>query len=507
MKYDPLLYGKDQTEHIVGMEVVHDKAYLFQEFPNGEKAVKVVPNRFWILSPYNMEKAYTRLEGNLHFKWGKQYTNRDEFEQWRKKLYPKGIFAVKNPKEALMIKDGYTYFKGSKPSEVSVLSFDIEGTGLNLDDSAKVLLISNTYRSPTGEITRKLFAYDEYPSIGDMIEDWCKWVRETDPSVILGHNIFCYDLPYLAHVAGRYGKSIALGRNESPILIENYESKFRIDGSKDLHYHKCHVWGRELIDTMFLAYRYDVGKKYDSYGLKNIIRQEGLEKEKRVFYDANQIRFKYKNPTEWLKIKEYCKDDADDSLALYDLMIPVTFYLCPVVPKTFQMMLESASGSQINSVLVRSYIQNKHSIPAASPPVEYEGAISFGVPGVYRNLNKIDYSAMYPSIMLHYGVYDEEKDPRGNFLKILKHFAEYRQKYKQLYKETGDKNYDYLQQVAKTIANSCYGFMGTGGLNFNSPEKAAFVTGKGRELLGISIKWATGKDTQYWMDKFKEKMG
>jgi len=367
MKYDPLLYGKDQTEHIVGIEVENEKAYLFIEKPTGEQDIKIVPNKFWILAPTNLNGKYHRLEGNLHYKWGQQYTDRTEFEEWRRKLYPKGIFAIKNAKEALQVKDGVTYFKGSKPKEISVLSFDTETTGVVHDDSAEVLLISNTYRSATGEVQKKLFAYDEYETVGDMIEAWCTWVRDVNPSVILGHNIFGYDLPYLAHVAGRYGKTINLGRRDDvPLRIDKYESKFRIDGTKDLHYHKCHIWGREIIDTMFVAYRYDVGRKYESYGLKKIIAQEGLEKADRTFYDASQIRNNYKIPAEWVKIKEYAKDDADDALALYDLMIPVLFYLCPVIPKPFQAILESASGSQLNSMMIRAYLQEKHSIPAGS---------------------------------------------------------------------------------------------------------------------------------------------
>jgi hypothetical protein len=56
---------------------------------------------------------------------------------------------------------------------------------------------------------------------------------------------------------------------------------------------------------MFLSIRYDTfAKKYNSYGLKNIIKQENLERIDRVAYDASQIRFNYKNPVEWVKIKE-----------------------------------------------------------------------------------------------------------------------------------------------------------------------------------------------------------
>ena len=494
MKYDKLIYGKSDIEHIVGVEANGEKAYLFIERPDGSKDTKIVQNRYWILAPFNIGNKFSRLQGDLYYKWGRQFTDWDDFVEHRKKYYPLGIYSIFNPKEALLVKDGYTYFKGSKPTEVSVLSFDIESTGLVHDDSSEVLLISNTYRSATGQITKKLFAYDDYENVGDMIENWCNWVREMDPSIILGHNIFGYDLPYLAHVAGRYGKVIALGRNESPLVISERESKFRVDGTRDLHYHQIKVWGREIIDTMFVSYRYDVGKKYSSYGLKNIIKQEGLEKESRTFYDAGQIRFNYKDPVEWAKIKEYCIDDSDDSLALYDLMIPSYFYMTQSVPKNFQNMFESATGGQINTILVRAYLQERHSLPNASPSEEYEGAISMGNPGIYRNAYKVDVASLYPSIMIQYEVCDKDKDPNEYFKQLVNTFTEKRLYHKALAKK--EKYHDDMQASYKILINSMYGFMGTAGLLFNSPKNAAFVTRMGREILTKAIEWSEKNNYQ-----------
>jgi len=485
-EYDKLIYGKSQIEFITSIEVQDDKALLFRELPDGTVDTLEVSNRFWALAPYNMG-GYSRLKGDLHYKFGKQFSTEEEFLKYRKENYKRDIFTIRNSKESLMVKDGYTYFKGMKPTDISVLSFDIEGLGLNLDENSGVPLISNTFRR-NGVITRKLFCYDEYDNMGDMIEDWCNWVREVNPSVLTGHNVFGYDLPYLEHVASMYKKSLKLGRDGSPMQIQEYESKFRIDGAKDLHYHKCHIFGREIVDTMFLAYKYDVGRKYESYGLKKIIEQEGLTKENRVFYDASKIRHNYKIKEEWEKIKVYCEDDSDDALALYDLMVPPFFYMTQTVAKPFQMIFESASGSQINTVMMRSYLQDGHSLPKASEAEEYEGAISIGNPGIYRNVFKGDVASLYPSIMIQYDVYDEAKDPNQYFSKLVKTFTERRLHHKALAKT--DKYHDDMQAAFKIFINSCYGFLGTPGLLFNSPANAAFVTRKGREILTMAIEWS-----------------
>src|SRR6185369_7695949 len=140
---------------------------------------------------------------------------------------------------------------------------------------------------------------------GEMIEEWCKWVREVNPSIICGHNIQSFDLGYIAFIADKFNVQLALGRDGSNLTFQNYESKFRKDATQFLHYHKAKIYGREIVDTLFLAIKYDVGRKYESYGLKNIIKQEGLEVKDRQFYDAAKIRYNYHNKEEWSKIKSY----------------------------------------------------------------------------------------------------------------------------------------------------------------------------------------------------------
>lgn len=492
--YDPLLYGKAGIDRIINMEVVGDTIELFRLKEDHSIETIVRPFKYWILSHKQEGKGWVRLNGDLHYKWGKQFSDPQDFYNVAKYLYRSDIFVTWDAKESAMLKDGYSHYLGLKPSDLPILSFDLETTSLDPEHpDAKILLISNTFRK-NGTIVRKLFSYDDYESQADMITDWANWVFEMDPSVICGHNIFSFDFKYLLGIAEREGIDICIGRDGSPLKQKQKETKFRVDGSRDLHYKKIRCFGRELIDTMFLAYRYDiVTKKYDSYGLKPIIKAEGLEKKDRAFYDASQIRFKYTDPVEWIKIKEYCRDDADDSLALFDLMSPAYFYMTQSIPRSFQQVHESATGAHINGIMVRSYLQEKHSLPKGDQSTEFEGALSDGFPGIYRNCVKWDVSSLYPSIMRQYKVYDKDKDPKGNFLRLTEYFATERLKNKKLAKQTGDKYYDDLQSAQKIFANSMYGFLAAPGLNFNSLHNASFITQKGREFLQKAVIWATGK--------------
>lgn len=489
---ESLIFGKDQTTGIVSVEVDGNQTIIFKQNKSGIVQQEIKPHKFWFLTSKPALKTASRLKGDLHYKWINYVDSEEEYDSMN--LYKMDAHKVYDKKEMSMLQSGITYFKGLKHNEVSILAFDLETNGIKLDNESKILLIANTFRSVSGKIERKLFSYDDYKTQKELIDSWCSWVNEQDPSILCGHNVYTFDLPFLKHVAEINGTDLSIGRNGHVVKFNERESRFRKDGSQFINYYKVQVFGREIIDTMFLSIKYDVARNFENYKLKSIIKFLGLEKEGRQFYDASKIRDNYKIESEFKKIKKYAEEDGDDSLALYDLMAPAYFYMTQSIPKSFQAVIESASGSQINSMLVRSYISQNHSIPAASEASEFQGAISLGMPGIYKNAFKVDAVSLYPSIMREFRVYDQKKDPSGNFLKLTEYFAIERLNNKKKYNETQDKYYDDLQSSQKILINSMYGFMGAAGLNFNSPAKASFVTEKGREILNKAIEWCKNKN-------------
>lgn len=489
-----LIYGKNTIDRVVSIEIKDNKVMLYRELEDGSIDVESRPHKWWLLFHKQLSPKFKRLEGDLHFKWLIEYDDQKKWREVRNNSKRKGydMWTVGGAKDQAMVRQGYTYFKGMQVEDVSVLSFDIETTGLTFDKDSKVLLISNTMRK-RGRIIKKLFAFDDFESQKDLLENWCKWVREQDPSIMVAHNAFGFDLPYMQHCAKQSGTSLRLGRDGTNANFFKHVSQFRKDGSQSYDYHNVMIHGREIIDTFFLAIKYDVMRNYPSYRLKEIIAYEGLEKQDRQHYDAGQIAKLHTDKEEWAKIKQYAIDDADDALALYDLMIPSFFYYTQSMPRPFQQIINTATGSQLNAFMVRAYLQQGHSLPQTSQVREYEGGISFGNPGIYKNVHKVDVASLYPSIMRQERVYDKAKDPKAILLQSVDYFTTERLKNKRLAKETGEAYYDGLQQAQKIVINSFYGFLGSTGLIFNSPENAALVTRKGREILRKGIDWAEGK--------------
>lgn len=492
-----LIYGKNATERIVSIEPGNGKAEVFRELADGSVVSEFVPCTHYILFNEQHSPKMKQLAGGQYFRYIMEYDDVERFQDVLSSSYKKRLplHVIRDPKEAIMIKDGYTMFKGMKVEDVSVLSFDIETTGLTHDKNSRVLLISNTFRR-NGKIERKLFALDEYTSQAEMLEAWTEWVRFVNPSIIVGHNLYGFDLPYLQYVANQWGLNLRLGRDGSNVRFAPRTSQKRKDGSQSYDYTNAYIYGREIIDTLFLSYNYDTAarREYESYGLKSIIKHEGLERKGREHYDASKIKDNWHDENERKKIKAYAIDDADDALKLYYLMIPSTFYLTQSVPRSFQAMVNTATGSHVNSLMVRGYLQQGHSIALGSEKRDFRGAISFGVPGVHKNVFKIDVQSLYPSIILSERICNKQKDPQELFVQLVEFFTAERIKNKERFEQTGERYYSDLSDSQKIAINSMYGFLGAPKLNYNSPEDAARVTSVGRDILKNAILWASGKE-------------
>ncbi len=508
--YDKLVYGKDCTENIVSVEVKDGQLIKFIE-KNGVVTEQREEYRYWMITENLLNKSkQTRLAGEQAFKWMVEYPT---FEQWREaksKLYGREEFyCVNNLKEQAMIRNGITYFKGMKPADISVLSYDIEGAGLTKDKKSNVFCITNTFRKNGTYIPRHFYLDDYDDNTQAMINDWCAWVREINPSVVLGHNVYGYDFSYLEFVSKT---GLPLGRDGSDVVFGKKPRQKRKDGSQSYDYIEASIFGREIVDTMFLAITYDIARKYESYGLKNIIRQEGLEKPDRTFVDASRIREYYddrhSNPGMWDRVKQYAAEDSDDALKLYDLMIPAFFYFTQHISKPYQEMILSATGSQINNFLVRAYLQDGRSVAKAEQITEgIQGGISFAVPGVYKGLFKVDLKSCYPSQVLRFKLYDPVKDPEAYFYKMVEYFANKRFEYKKNFQATGDHYWKEMDGVSKIFINSAYGVCTTNGLNYNCKWIGAKITEESRKVIDMALVWASGKDSNYWFDEFHKKTG
>ena len=486
-----ILLGKDSTEKIVNIEIVGNQAIVFQEDARGVFHFKK-EFRPWVLSDEENDFYFEKLKGKNHYKYLKYFNDNQLYKEAIEEN--KNYWTIHNYQESFMINEGYTFYKGMKINDLSILSFDIETTGLLSNKDSKLLTISAIYKK--GNIVeKKVFALDEYRTEKNVIIAWASWVFHKNPSCIIGYNLYNFDFPFIYKILEREKFSISIGRDESNLKKMNFDSRFRLNNGSLMKYNLYKIFGREIIDMYFVAQRFDQEKKYENYKLKEIAKQEGLNKKRRQYYDSSIIGEKWKIKEEREKIKKYCLDDSEETVKLFYKMIPSFFDFTHYVSLPFSQYINRSPTSIMNNMMIRSYLHNRYSLPNKTFIKEdfLKGGKNIGNPGLYANALKIDVSSLYMSIVKSYQLYDEKKDPLKVFITIVDSIINKRLEIKsQKKKDNSLKNKDKMYK--DFLNKGCYGFLATKGYLFNSPNLASEITERGRNILDKAINWSKEHD-------------
>ena len=393
--------------------------------------------------------------------------------------------AYLDPITSHLVASGETFYKDLPFSRLRRLQFDIET--LDVDparDDGAIVVIGITDDAGF----ERVLALDEFASEGALIQEFVRIVCERDPDVIEGHNVFNFDLWYLAERAKRFGVALPLGRDgRTPLWLDESIRRSTASGMPVKYYR---IEGRQIVDTFIGAVRWDVGRKLPNYKLKHIVRHLGIGDEARAMVDAANMRALWSDPQMRVKIKAYCLDDARDTGRLSALVTPNEFYQAQMVPETLQGIAFVGIGSRIERLMVRAYLRERWSIPRPRPMAPIEGAFSEAfMTGVFHDVMKCDVESLYPSLMLARGIAPWDDD-LGFFLPMLAGLRDMRLVAKRDAERSataGDRDgllsADGLQSAFKILINSFFGFLGTNGLHFNDPVAAGRVTEGGREVM------------------------
>src|SRR5205823_5303529 len=92
----------------------------------------------------------------------------------------------------------------------------------------------------------------------DALKQLTTIIKERDPDVIEGHDLFRFDLPYLVARARKAKVKLDWGRSGG--FLRSRPSRLQI-AEKTIDYPKFQVDGRHFVDTFLLAQFYDVGMR------------------------------------------------------------------------------------------------------------------------------------------------------------------------------------------------------------------------------------------------------
>lgn len=505
---DGALYGADGTPGIVAAALVGRFVRLFTRTDHGVVFHDDLFRPFILLETteqlqgFSRTVSFQRLSGSGAFavlalfqSWGDCVAAKD-FLAKRSGKTPSANDApylfLSDPVQQHLLFTGKTLLKGMEFPRLRRLALDIETW---CSDGFR---FSNPRRPGDRIITIAVMDSDGFQEIisghelseAAMIERLGEIIRNRDPDVLEGHNIFRFDLDYLRVRAEHLGVVLRWGRDGSVPVF--HPSRFTI-AERTLDYPRCDVFGRHIIDTYFLVQLHDVStRELPGYGLKAAARHFGVAAEDRTYLAGDDINRIWREDPE--RLYRYNLDDVRETLELSRLLSPPYFLQTQIFPYSYQNCMVRGTATRINSLFLREYLRQRVAVPR---PVggfaEIEGGYTdVLVHGVVGPVVHCDVASLYPSLILAHRI-QPAGDTLGLFLSLLARLRQFRLVAKQRSRSAADpsqcERYGLLQQTFKVLINSFYGYLGSPLHNFADLEAAARVTRLGRETIKTMVAW------------------
>jgi len=480
------LFGGDPTPGIVAAEF--DEPNAVRVFiREGDGSTRVESDVF---RPYAWDtdggEGDRELAGLLPVRWLRQFGGWGEFQRGK----GEAAFSFSDPVQQYLSLTGRTLFKGMGFEDLRRLQIDIE-TG-----TTEGFEFSSAERDPlTAIAVSDSSGWEEFVAVdGDESEraalEWItRVIQERDPDVIEGHNIFRFDLPFLAARAKRLKARLAWGRDGTP--LGSRSSRLQI-AEKTIQYPKFTVAGRHIVDTWLLAQYYDVGtRELEGFGLKSVARHFGVSEPNRILLDGAGIRCAREEDPEAFRL--YALQDVRETRALAGILSRSYFVQAGIFPYGYQDVIVRGNATKIDALFVRDYLRAGHSLPKPPEPRPFEGGYTdIFVTGVVNNVWHCDVASLYPSVMLAFGIFpgSDERHVFGGLLGALRGFRLEAKAALRGAKDAAERNrLDALQATFKILINSFYGYLGFAQGRFADFDAAERVTAKGREILRGMVDW------------------
>jgi DNA polymerase elongation subunit (family B) len=409
-----------------------------------------------------------------------------------KTQYKRELFALNDLAHQYLLASGRTLFKGMAFEDLRRMQVDIEtftpADGAMSDASTDPLLAIALSDNSGWEQILVVEDPDDERQEKAVLEKFVALVRERDPDVIEGHNIFRFDLPYLETRARKLKTKLDLGRDGS--ALRSHPSRLQI-AERLIQYRKFEIHGRHVVDTLFLVQFHDVGaRELESFGLKAAARHFGVAEDERVELGAREITEAHRKDR--ATFEKYALQDVRETRALSAALSPAWFTQTTIFPYNYRDVVIRGNATKINSLFLREYLRQGQSVPGLSEVQRFEGGYTdIFFTGVARDVWHCDIASLYPSVMLAFGIFPKS-DTLNVFGELLARLRKFRleAKTKMRAAQGAERSHlDALQGTFKILINSFYGYLGFAQGNFADFAAASAVTAKGRELLRGMVDW------------------
>jgi DNA polymerase elongation subunit (family B) len=430
------------------------------------------------------------------------------------------------PVEQYLISKEKRLFKGfTDYDEVTRLVFDLETDALDPKDGRIFMIGIKTNKG----YHRVIECLDESQEKGAILE-FLNVIDQIKPSIIGGYNSANFDWHWIFERAQRHGidmrkavKSLhpqhSYTRKDSMLKLANEVEEFL----------QTSIWGYNVIDIIHAVRRAQaINSNIKAAGLKYITKFINKEAPDRVYIEHTDIGKLYREKEEyWLNtqngkykkaseyqdldikfpgvyikttgdnlVERYLDDDLEETLAVDKEFNQGSFLLAAMIPTTYERVSTMGTATLWKMLMLAWSYKHKLAIPAKQSKTDFVGGLSRLLKvGYSKNVLKLDFSSLYPSIQLVHDVFPD-CDVTGAMKGMLKYFRDTRIRYKQLAEEfektdpQKSASYSNKQLPIKIFINSMFGAL-------SAPQVFAWgdmymgeqITCTGRQYLRQMIKF------------------
>ena len=382
-----------------------------------------------------------------------------------------------------------------------VLAFDIEvynPRGMPNPDRDPVIIIS----AMTKEDGVKMFVADDSKNDAKVIREFMDYFRKYDPDIVVGYNNNGFDWPYLVNRSSRIGVRLTLSRMGNP--------------PEQSVYGHWSIIGRANVDL------YNFIEEMSEIKVKSLDRAAEffgiMKRSERVLIPGHRIYEYWDDKGKRELLLKYARDDVVSTYGLAEKLLPFAIQLSSISGLPLDQVGAASVGARVEWMIFYEAVKRGELAPNREerPYETYKGAVVLEPrPGLHEDIAVIDFSSMYPSIMMKYNVspdtlvlgdcgdcyvapevnYRFRKSPEGLYPGLLRILVESRRRVRDLMKKYPENSPDWVllnerQRALKVMANAMYGYCGWLGARWYRREVAEAVTAWGRNLLKTVIEKA-----------------
>jgi DNA polymerase elongation subunit (family B) len=487
-----MLFGADPTPRLVAIELGETGTVrVHRRETDGSTATDVEPFHPFVWADSDVVDLgieTEKLQSDLRYGWLITVDSWKELIALRNGLKNAGrdFFAFTDPVQHYLTATGRTLFKDLAFEELKRMQLEVLAFEGGDNHVMSIALSDNTGWEELISVDPNNIEESERNALRRLTA----LIKERDPDVIEGHNLFRFDLSYLVGRAKKLKTKLDWGR--SGAFLRSRPSRLQI-AEKTIDYPKFTIDGRHFVDTFLLAQFYDVGmRSLTGFDRADVARHFDLcDSDEISALGGKELQRAYLGDLETFRRRALC--GVRETRALSDLLSPSYFIQAQIFPYNYQDVIVRGNATRINALFLREYFRQRHSIPELPMVRAFEGGYTdIFFTGVARNVWHCDIASLYPSVMLQFDCF-----PATDQLQIFRHLLtdlrtfrlEAKAKMRAERDPAKQHHLQALQNTFKILLNSFYGYLGFAQGHFADFDAAARVTQIGRDLLKKMIEW------------------